>query len=170
MSSYQLNFALDDYQAADERTEEAFWHAVESEQDKLTPLAEHHTPDGAQSFYVLHNGAVTWGVPGNPQLIALHLLRNAKERSFRFEHAALAALYGVGRFTVTEAIEEIRPPAGRRHASIGGPPNGVSDVSSLGHAAIFPAQTKQQAQRCERAAKTGLRSGCADRRRGRPVP
>ncbi|MFG2703179.1 hypothetical protein [Streptomyces sp. NPDC048386] len=83
------DFRLDDFEAADERTEETFWHAIEAEQDMLTVLAEHHTPDGAHSFYVLHNGAVTWGIPGEPQLVALHLHRDLAGRTFRFEHAEL---------------------------------------------------------------------------------
>jgi hypothetical protein len=83
------DFRLDDFEAADERTEETFWHAIEAEQDMLTVLAEHHTPDGAHSFYVLHNGAVTWGIPGEPQLVALHLQRDVAGRRFRFEHAEL---------------------------------------------------------------------------------
>ncbi|MGW2822133.1 hypothetical protein ACWC24_14140 [Streptomyces sp. NPDC001443] len=80
---------LDDFEAADELTEEKFWHAIEIEQYMLTTLAEHHSADGARSFYVLHNGAVTWGVPGEPQIVALHLERDLKRKTFRFEHAAL---------------------------------------------------------------------------------
>ncbi|MGW7423597.1 hypothetical protein ACWGJB_26775 [Streptomyces sp. NPDC054813] len=85
----ELDFRLDDFEAADERTEDAFWHAIGIEQDMLTALAEHHTPHGAQSFYVLHNGAATWGIPGEPQLVALHLQRDLAGRTFRFEHAEL---------------------------------------------------------------------------------
>ncbi|WSQ12920.1 hypothetical protein OG604_37000 [Streptomyces sp. NBC_01231] len=85
----ELDFRLDDFEAADEWTEETFWHAIETEQDTLTVLAEHHTPDGSHSFYVLHNGAVTWGMPGEPQMVALHLHRDLARRTFRFEQAPL---------------------------------------------------------------------------------
>ncbi|PIM71262.1 hypothetical protein CTU88_14095 [Streptomyces sp. JV178] len=85
----ELDFRLDDFEAADERTEEAFWHAIEIDQDMLTALAEHHTPDGSQSYCVLHNGTVTWGIPGEPQIVALHLQRDMERRTFRFEHAQL---------------------------------------------------------------------------------
>ncbi|GGS93033.1 hypothetical protein [Streptomyces chromofuscus] len=85
----ELDFRLDDFEAADERAEEAFWHAIGIEQDMLTALAEYHTPDGSQSFYVLHNGAATWGIPGEPQLVALYLQRDLAGRTFRFEHAKL---------------------------------------------------------------------------------
>ncbi|MBC2901125.1 hypothetical protein [Streptomyces cupreus] len=89
MSPPEPDFRLDDFEAADERTEEAFSHTIGIEHDMLTALAEHHTPDGSQSYYVLHNGAVTWGIPGEPQLVALHLQRDMERRTFRFEHAQL---------------------------------------------------------------------------------
>ncbi|NGO42916.1 hypothetical protein [Streptomyces ureilyticus] len=83
------DFRLDDFEAADERTEDTFWHAIGTEQDLLTALAVHHSPDGSHSFYVLHNGAVTWGIPGEPQLVALHLQRDLVAGTCRFEHAEL---------------------------------------------------------------------------------
>ncbi|MFI9755757.1 hypothetical protein [Streptomyces collinus] len=89
MPSSELDLRLDGFDAADERTEEAFRHAIGIEQDMLTALAEHHTPNGSDSFYVLHNGAVTWGVPGEPQLVALHLRRDLQANKFRFESAEL---------------------------------------------------------------------------------
>ncbi|MFI6851075.1 hypothetical protein [Streptomyces sp. NPDC050416] len=51
MPSSELDLRLDG-DAADERTEEAFWHAIAIEQDMLTALAEHHTPDGSDSWCV----------------------------------------------------------------------------------------------------------------------
>ncbi|MEU2263891.1 hypothetical protein ABZ557_27285 [Streptomyces sp. NPDC019645] len=89
MSPPELDLRLDGFGAADERTEEAFWHAIDGEQDSLIPLAEHHTADGTHSFYVLHNRAATWGIPGEPQLVALHLRRDLHAKTFRFDHAAL---------------------------------------------------------------------------------
>ncbi|MFP8959189.1 hypothetical protein ACLIYP_01255 [Streptomyces nanhaiensis] len=83
-----LDLRLDGFEAADEQTEEAFWRAIQIEQTELTPLAEHHAPDGA-SYYVLHNRAVTWGIPGEPQLVALHLQRDRETKTFRFDHATL---------------------------------------------------------------------------------
>ncbi|WGD39782.1 hypothetical protein [Streptomyces cathayae] len=84
----ELDLRLDGFEAADEQTQEAFWRAIQIEQTELTPLAEHHTPDGA-SYHVLHNGAVTWGIPGEPQLVALHLQRDPATKTFRFAHATL---------------------------------------------------------------------------------
>jgi hypothetical protein len=80
------DFRLDDYEPADEKVEEAFWSHIGIEQDMLRTLAEHHTPEGRHSYYVLHNGAVTWGHPGLPQLVALHLVRDTAKRTFTFDH------------------------------------------------------------------------------------
>ncbi|MDX2821047.1 hypothetical protein PV416_08075 [Streptomyces ipomoeae] len=89
LDSPDVDFRLDGFEAADERTKEAFWHAIEIDEYSLAPLAEHHTPDGSHSFYVLHNRSVTWGIPGEPQLVALHLRRDVVKRTFGFEHAEL---------------------------------------------------------------------------------
>ncbi|MEU4041191.1 hypothetical protein ACK389_10575 [Streptomyces antibioticus] len=82
----ELDLRLDGFEAADEQTDEVFWHAIEIEQDMLTVLAEHHTDEDAASYYVLHNGAATYGIPGEPQVVALHLQRDLAARTFRFEH------------------------------------------------------------------------------------
>ncbi|GGZ20876.1 hypothetical protein [Streptomyces poonensis] len=89
MPSPEMDLRLHGFEAADERTDEAFWHAIGIEQDMLTVLAEHHTPDGLHSYFVLHNGAVTWGIPGEPQFVALHLRRDPPTKTFRFDHAEL---------------------------------------------------------------------------------
>ncbi|MCD9193384.1 hypothetical protein [Streptomyces albireticuli] len=80
---------LDGFEAETPQVEEQFWQHIAGEQDMLTVLAEHHTDDARHSFYVLHNGAVTWGIPGEPQIVALHLQRDIAARTFRFEHAEL---------------------------------------------------------------------------------
>ncbi|MFF6783823.1 hypothetical protein [Streptomyces sp. NPDC012510] len=54
------DFRLDDYEAVNDRVDERFWQHIASEHDLLTVLAEHHTSDDQHSFYVLHNGAVTY--------------------------------------------------------------------------------------------------------------
>lgn len=90
----ELDLRLDGFEAADEQTDEAFWHAIEIEQDMLTVLAEHHTDEGSASYHVLHNGAATYGIPGEPQVVALHLQRDLAARTFRFEctHVPLPAM------------------------------------------------------------------------------
>ncbi|AJT62499.1 hypothetical protein T261_0810 [Streptomyces lydicus] len=89
MPTYQPDFRLDGYDAVNDHVDEQFWGHVAIEQDMLTVLAEHHTGDDQHSFYVMHNGAVTWGIPGLPQIVALHLKRDTDARTFRFDHAEL---------------------------------------------------------------------------------
>ncbi|MCZ4122695.1 glycosyl hydrolase [Streptomyces sp. H39-S7] len=59
----------------------------------LTVLAEHHI-DGArsQSFLVAHDGSVTWGVPGEPQLVAIKIERDLDERTYTFQTASHACV------------------------------------------------------------------------------
>lgn len=85
----ELDLSLADFAAADPRIEAAFLHAIELNEDMFVPLAEHHSPSGADSFYVLHDGSATWGIPGAPQIVALHLTRDLAKQVFRFEHATL---------------------------------------------------------------------------------
>lgn len=89
MADFRPDFRLDGYHAATPTVEEAFWQHIGAEESELRVLAEHHTPDTRDSFFVFHNGAVTWGIPGEPQLVALHLQRDPASRTFGFEHAVL---------------------------------------------------------------------------------
>ncbi|MDQ0834417.1 hypothetical protein QF032_006261 [Streptomyces achromogenes] len=90
MPTHQPDLRLDGYQAVNDRVDEQFWQHISIGEDQLTVLAEHHTEDGEHSFYLMHNGAVTWGIPGEPQLLALYLQRDTVARTFRFDHAAFA--------------------------------------------------------------------------------
>ncbi|QNE74524.1 hypothetical protein F0344_07785 [Streptomyces finlayi] len=85
----ELDLRLDDFEPTDPQVEEAFLHAVSLNQDMLLPLAEHHSPSGGNSFYVLHDSSVTWGIPGEPQIAALHLQRDLVARTFHFEYVPL---------------------------------------------------------------------------------
>ncbi|WP_408992135.1 hypothetical protein [Streptomyces sp. 1268] len=64
-----------------------FFRHVSVNQDMFVPLAEHHTPDGAHSYYVLFDRSATYGHPGDPQYLAVHLRRH--QQTFDFEHARL---------------------------------------------------------------------------------
>ncbi|MEU9000672.1 hypothetical protein [Streptomyces sp. NPDC048551] len=88
-SKYSPDFRLDGYQAASDEVEEHFYGRIEADEDMLTALAEHHSADARHSFHVLHDGTATWGIPGEPQIIALHITRDPGARTFTFEHAAL---------------------------------------------------------------------------------
>ncbi|MFD9793322.1 SH3 domain-containing protein [Streptomyces sp. NPDC059070] len=89
MADFHPDFRLDGYQAATPAEHEAFWRHIGVDEYELRALAEHHTPDHQNSFFVFHNGAATWGIPGEPQLVALHLKRDPATRTFHFEHAVL---------------------------------------------------------------------------------
>ncbi|MEU2131791.1 hypothetical protein [Streptomyces sp. NPDC018352] len=66
----------------------AFYRQVGVHEDMLVPLAEHHTADGA-SYYVLFDRTATYGHPGIPQYVAVHLQRDREKRSFDFGHSSL---------------------------------------------------------------------------------
>ncbi|MFI5982098.1 hypothetical protein ACIBEA_14585 [Streptomyces sp. NPDC051555] len=83
------DFRLGGYEAASDEVEEHFYGRIEADEDMLTTLAEHHSADARHSFHVLHDGTATWGIPGEPQIIALHIARDPGERTFTFEHAML---------------------------------------------------------------------------------
>lgn len=89
MPTPELDLRVDDFEPADHQVEKAFLYAISLNQDVLTPLAEYHSPGGGNSFYVLHDGSATWGIPGEPQIVALHLQRDLLNKAFRFEHAPL---------------------------------------------------------------------------------
>lgn len=86
---YRPDFRLDGFDPANETVGEEFWDHIESEHQELRALSAHHSPDGTRSFYVIYNGAVTWGIPGEPQLVALLLERDLSTKLYRFEHDTL---------------------------------------------------------------------------------
>ncbi|MFD9427316.1 MULTISPECIES: glycosyl hydrolase [unclassified Streptomyces] len=86
-----LDFHLDDLGPANadsEYAERQFWAG------DLTILAEHNaTPNGSHSYVVAHDGSVTWGVPGQPQVAAIKVARDLSLNTFTFEltyHANMA--------------------------------------------------------------------------------
>ncbi|MEU6341841.1 glycosyl hydrolase [Streptomyces sp. NPDC046977] len=85
------DFRLADFEPADaasELAESSIWAG------DLTILAEHHTtPESTHSYLVAHDRSKTWGVPGEPQLVAIKITRDSHGRTFTFEtanHASLA--------------------------------------------------------------------------------
>ncbi|MFF7543394.1 hypothetical protein ACFZCU_07125 [Streptomyces canus] len=84
----QVDFELDDFDADGEKYLD-FYRKVAVHEDMLVPLAEHHTPNGAHSYYVLFDRTATYGHPGMPQYIAVHLERDRGKETFDFEQAAL---------------------------------------------------------------------------------
>ncbi|RZD82200.1 hypothetical protein [Streptomyces albidoflavus] len=82
----QVHFDVDDLDADEEKSLD-FFRQVGVREDMLFSLGEHH--DGAHSYYVLFDGTATWGVPGMPQLLAVHLHRDYENKTFSFEQAPL---------------------------------------------------------------------------------
>ncbi|MFF8990859.1 glycosyl hydrolase [Streptomyces sp. NPDC014983] len=103
------NLRLDGLTPADESSAEAegdiaLWDAL------FGTLAEHHTPDGKHSFFVIHDGSATWGIPGAPQFIALHISRDLTARTVRIEQAnqptvPFAQLWLAGRGCPPDAVQ-----------------------------------------------------------------
>ncbi|AXG82934.1 hypothetical protein [Streptomyces paludis] len=84
----QVNFELDDFDANEEKCLD-FYRQVAVREDMLVPLAEHHTPHGAHSYYVLFDRTAIYGHPGMPQYVAVHLKRDREKATFDFEQALL---------------------------------------------------------------------------------
>lgn len=82
-----VDFGLDGF-GADKRVCRDFQRQVGWCETELVPLAEHHTGTG-ESFYVLFDRSATYGIPGMPQLVALHLCRDQDKHTFYYEKAAL---------------------------------------------------------------------------------
>lgn len=81
----ELDFRLDGFEPADAVSERA---ESDLSLGDLTLLAEHHTaPNGSHSYIVAHDGSVTWGVPGEPQLVAVKIARNLADGTFTLESA-----------------------------------------------------------------------------------
>ncbi|MGW3715632.1 glycosyl hydrolase [Streptomyces sp. NPDC005133] len=81
----ELDFLLDDFEPADTDSEYAKQRMWSGD---LTVLAQHHTtPNGSHSYVVAHDSSVTWGVPGEPQIVAIKVARDPSQNTFTFESA-----------------------------------------------------------------------------------
>ncbi|MFC5897476.1 hypothetical protein [Streptomyces ramulosus] len=72
---------------ADEEVSRDFYREVGIHEPELVPLAQHHV--GAHSYYVLFDRSATYGHPGDPQYVAVHLKRDPEKKAFSFEHATM---------------------------------------------------------------------------------
>ncbi|MFJ9033648.1 hypothetical protein ACIRQP_35120 [Streptomyces sp. NPDC102274] len=89
MSQDDLDLRLDGYKPVNDRVREQFWHAVWINEDMFTPLAVHDSADDRHGYYVLHDRTATWGHPGEPQIVALHVQRDPDTHTFSFDRATL---------------------------------------------------------------------------------
>ncbi|MFJ8774546.1 hypothetical protein [Streptomyces microflavus] len=78
-----------DHLDADAEKSRAFSLHVSLNQDSYVPLAEHHSAGGAHSYYVLFDSSATWGHPGDPHFLAVHLHRDQERATFDFEYTQL---------------------------------------------------------------------------------
>lgn len=86
-----VDFDLDDLLPTDDDSEKAI-EALRA--GDLTVLSQHHTkPTGSHSFVLAHDRSVTWGAPGEPQLVAIAVARDLRHSTFTFEtsHHATAS-------------------------------------------------------------------------------
>ncbi|MGW4441955.1 hypothetical protein [Streptomyces sp. NPDC004682] len=82
----RVDFELDEFDADEDLYDDFHCHLGEGE---LIPLAEHHTTNGVHSYYVLFDCSATYGHPGSPQHLAVHLRRDQEKRTFSFQLARL---------------------------------------------------------------------------------
>ncbi|MCZ0997587.1 hypothetical protein O1M63_04645 [Streptomyces mirabilis] len=114
----EVDFDVDELDA-DEQISRDSYRQVQVREDMLLPLAEHHTAGGEHSYYVLFDRTATWGHPGDPQYVAVHLHRHHEKRTFDFEKAPLplpsmAQSWLIHRGCPADAIglnPELGPPA-----------------------------------------------------------
>lgn len=119
-----------------------FYRQVTFHDDTLVPLAQHHTVDGVHSYYVLFDRSATWGIPGEPQLIAVHLQRDRTQRPVSFQQApmplaAMAQSWLIRRGCPPDAIglnpKLGPPPADERTRALERRLAGDGDHYAMGH-------------------------------------
>lgn len=103
------------------RSGPAFWHEPAAWlREALTAVgARRFRHRGAHRYYVLFDRTATWGHPGMPQVLAVHLQRDYEKQTFSFEQAplplpAMAQSWLIHRGCPTDAIgldPELSPPA-----------------------------------------------------------
>lgn len=89
MPAHAPDFRLDGYQAATKTVDDRFWQHIMIRELDFYTLAQHHTVDGQHGYFVLHDQSAQWGIPGEAQIVALHLQRDVQARVFRFQHLVL---------------------------------------------------------------------------------
>lgn len=98
-------YGIDGFEPADDSHRNLLYGVDAPE---LRVLAEHHTP--VNSYFILHDQAAIWGVPGSPQLRAVHLSRDLDARTFEvamqeFPLFAMAESWLIDRRCPPDAIE-----------------------------------------------------------------
>ncbi|MGW1295912.1 glycosyl hydrolase [Streptomyces sp. NPDC002533] len=85
-----FDFHLDELTPADDDSAEL---AERFYPDDLSVLAHHHTaPHGSHSFAIAHDRSLTWGIPGEPQVVAIAVVRDLSQSTFTMEKSRHAAV------------------------------------------------------------------------------
>lgn len=79
------DYRIDGFEAATERIEKGFFSLTLSD-DMFVPLAEHHSPDGRDTYLLLYDRAAIWDIPGMAEYISLHITRDVDQRTFDFDY------------------------------------------------------------------------------------
>ncbi|QPP05164.1 hypothetical protein G4Z16_00770 [Streptomyces bathyalis] len=110
------HFRIDSLEPADEDQADLFYWQITLSVPELTVLAQHH--QGNESFLALHDGTMTWDIPGSPQLIAVHLTREERAGTFRYASARMPLLPLAEQWLVARGCpaEKIRTPPDSRGA------------------------------------------------------
>ncbi|MFD5765376.1 hypothetical protein ACFWIN_06090 [Streptomyces sp. NPDC127049] len=88
-SDYEPVFRLEGYQPASAQVAAQFRDRIALYEADLNALAQHHTTDGRQSFFILHDTSAVFGLPIDMPLVALHITRDPEARTFTFESEGL---------------------------------------------------------------------------------
>ncbi|MFJ4007343.1 glycosyl hydrolase [Streptomyces sp. NPDC090023] len=99
-----LNINLANLTSADAASIEAMETLRDS---RLTVLARHDTtPNGSHAFALAHDQSITWGTPGEPQLVAIAVGRDRNHSTFTFE----TSRHATASFAQNWLIERGCPP------------------------------------------------------------
>ncbi|MGP4112713.1 hypothetical protein ACTWP5_17620 [Streptomyces sp. 4N509B] len=114
------DYRLVGYEPADRATA-SHLDELQLSDDSFTPLAWHHERDGSASFWIFHDGAAIWDVPGTGQLVALCVARDPGSRRCYVERSRaslmpLAQRWLISRGAPPQALavrhpEQLRRPA-----------------------------------------------------------
>ncbi|WP_353946492.1 hypothetical protein ABII15_36070 [Streptomyces sp. HUAS MG91] len=82
--SLEHDYRLAGFQAATETIEDDFIRVTLSD-DMFVPMADHHSADGRDSYFLFYDRAAIWDVPGQAEFVTLHIARDTEQRTFAFE-------------------------------------------------------------------------------------
>ncbi|MGE7384215.1 hypothetical protein ACQKM2_01760 [Streptomyces sp. NPDC004126] len=109
MPLHQPDYEIDGFEPADDGHQQ---HSRDLGISSFKVLGEYRTP--TDSYFVLLDEGATWGIPGSPQLRAVHVSRDLSARTFEVDSKELP-LYAMAQSYLTARgcpADELSPPAG----------------------------------------------------------